>query len=247
MRVIATVEARMASSRLPGKTMLPVVGEPVLYRVVERIRRAGRVEEVVVATTTNPADDVIVTYCRTAGIAVHRGSETDVLQRVIDAARAHRADVVVQLGADCPFYDSALIDELVGIYVGGGFDYVTNDIELTYPEGVDAHVVGRRTLEEIAVKTSRPQDHDDVPRYIWEHPHQYRIFNLRAPAGWEAPQVRLTLDYPEDYRVTTTIYEALYPRHPDFTTRDVLSFLDDRPDVAALNAHCKQLTGPYVK
>lgn len=246
MRVIATVEARMASSRLPGKTLMLLHGKPVLHRVVERIQLANRVDAVIVATTTNPQDDVIVSACREAGIACHRGSESDVLGRVIEAGKLAKADVIVQLGADCPFYDPALIDQLVGIYLGGSFDYVTNDIELTYPEGVDAHIVALRTLEEVVSKTSRPQDHDDVPRYIWEHPDEYRIFNLRAPAELHAPNVRLTLDYPEDYRLTELIYAELYPANPAFTTSDVLSLVRARPELLTINAHCKQLTGPYV-
>lgn len=246
MKVIATVEARMASTRLPGKTMKPLLGKPVLHRVIERIRRAGRVEDVVVATTVNPADEVIVDYCRREGIPHHRGSEEDVLGRVIETAQRRGGDVIVQLGADCPFYDPALIDQLVEIYLGGGWDYVANDMTLTFPEGVDAHVVARRTLEEVAAKTSRPQDRDDVPRYIWEHPAEYRIFNLQAPAALHAPHVRLTLDYPEDFELTEAIYAALYPRNPDFSTLDVLRLLEERPALANINAHCKQLSAPYV-
>jgi len=246
MRVIATVEARMASTRLPGKTLRPLLGRPVLCRVVERIRRSRRVEEVVVATTTNPADDAIVECCRRNGFAWYRGSEEDVLGRVIEAARAQRGDLLVQLGADCPFYDPALIDQLVGIYCEGGYDYVTNDMELTYPEGVDAHVVARRTLEDAATKTTRPRDREDVPRYIFERPQVYRIFNLRAPAELHAPDVRLTLDYPEDLVLTEAIYAALYPAHPAFTTRDVLRLLRERPELRSINAHCKQLSAPYV-
>ena len=247
MRVIATVEARMTSTRLPRKTMLPLLGKPVLYRVVERIRGSHRVEEVVVATTTNPDDDVIVDHCRGEAIAHYRGSEEDVLGRVIEAARAYDGDLIVQLGADCPFYDPALIDHLVDIYMDGGYDYVTNDIELTYPEGVDAHVVSRQTLEGAARKTTRPRDRDDVPRYVFEHPKDYRIFNLRAPAELYAPDVRLTLDYAEDFTLTEAIYTGLYPYNSEFTTTDVLRFLQERPHLKSINAHCKQLSAPYVR
>lgn len=246
MRVIATIEARMASTRLPGKTLRPLLGQPVLSRVVERIRRAKSVEDAVVATTTNPADDVIVEHCRREGIAWHRGSEEDVLRRVIATAQQHGGDLVVQLGADCPFYDPALIDELVGIYLAGGWDYVANDMELTYPEGVDAHVVARKTLEEVAAKTLRPRDRDDVPRYVWEHPDEYRIFNLRAPVELHAPHVRLTLDYPEDLELTEAVYASLYPTNPAFTTVDVLALLRAHPELVKINAHCKQLSAPYV-
>jgi len=247
MRVIATVEARMLSTRLPGKSLMPLLEKPVLYRVLERIRRSRRVEDVVVATTTNPADDVIVEHCDNEGISCFRGSEEDVLERVIEAARAHGGQLVVQLGADCPFYDPELIDQLVDIYLVGGFEYVTNDMELTYPEGVDAHVVALRTLEEVAGKATSTQDREDVTRYIFERPEEYRIFNLRAPSKLYAPDVRLTLDYPEDFALTEAVYSALYPNNPEFTTGDVLQFLGEHPEIRGINAHCVQVSAPYVR
>ncbi len=236
----------MASTRLPGKTLRPLLGESLLFRVAERICRARCIDGLIVATTRNPADDCIEEECRQKSLACYRGSEEDVLGRVVAAGLSARADVVVQLGADCPFYDPALIDELVGIYLAGGYDYVANDMELTYPEGVDAHVVGFRALEEVAKKAVRPRDREDVPRYIWDHPQEYRIFNLRAPTPLYAPHVRLTLDYPEDWALTEKVYEALYPRRPDFSTTDVLDYLGKHPEVAVLNAHCRQLSAPYV-
>jgi len=247
VRVIATVEARMSSTRLPGKTMMPLLGKPVLDRVIERIRWSQRVEEVVVATTTDTADGVIVEHCNDEKIRCFRGSEEDVLGRVITAAQNYQGELLVQLGADCPFYDPDLIDQMVDIYLAGEYDYVTNDMEPTYPEGVDAHVVALKTLEEVAGKTSNNKDREDVVRYIFERPEEYRIFNLRAPSELYAPEVRLTLDYQEDFVLTEAIYSALYPDYPRFTTSDVLSFLETRPELRSINTHCEQLSAPYKK
>jgi spore coat polysaccharide biosynthesis protein SpsF len=246
MKVIATVEARMASTRLPGKTMMKVIGKPILELVVERLRMAKTVDEVVVATTVNPKDNVIVEFCEGEGIPYHRDSEEDVLGRVIEAAKKFKGDIIIQSGADNPFYDPDLVDELIKIYKTGKYDYVCNDMELTYPLGVDAHIMSIETLEEIGEKATKPRERDDVPRYIWEHPKEYRIFNLKATKKLHRPEFRLTLDYEEDMILTRKIYEALYPKNPKFTTLDVIKFLDTRPELKKINAHCVQRVAPFL-
>ena len=246
MKVVATIEARMAASRLPGKVMRGLMGRPVLHRVVERISQAKSVDEVVVATSINPGDDVIAGYCRVNGISYYRGSEDDVLERVVEAAVEFGGEVIVQLGADNPFYDPDIIDHLVDIYRNGDFDYVCNDLELTYPNGVEVHVVSLETLKSVVARTNDRLDHEDVVRYIWEHPEQYRIKNVSAPKELCAPDVRLTLDYEEDYAVIVKVFEALYPENPDFRTGDILDYLASHPDVKDINAHCEQKSAPYV-
>src|SRR6266571_3945546 len=207
--VIATVEARMGSTRLPGKTMAPLLGQPLLYRVLERIRQARTVKEIVVATSVNPADDRIASWCEREGFFYYRGAEDNVLLRVVEAARHYDAAVVVQLGADCPLYDPHLIDELVGIFLANDYDYVANDMKLTYPEGIDAHVISMAALEESLACAKDPRQLEDVPRYIWDHPERFAIFNLEAPAELFFPELRVTVDYPEDLELVSEIYAAL--------------------------------------
>lgn len=154
--------------------------------------------------------------------------------------------MIVQLGADNPFYDPDIIDHLVDIYRNGDFDYVCNDLELTYPNGVEVHVVSLETLKSVVARTNDRLDHEDVVRYIWEHPEQYRIKNVSAPKELCAPDVRLTLDYEEDYAVIVKVFEALYPENPDFRTGDILDYLASHPDVKDINAHCEQKSAPYV-
>jgi spore coat polysaccharide biosynthesis protein SpsF len=246
MNVVATVEARMSSTRLPAKTMMQVAGKPILELVIERLQSATLVNHVVVATTTNPRDDLIVSFCEENSIDVHRGSESDVLRRVFETAQKFSADIIVQAGADCPFYDPGLVDELIRIFKGGTYDYVANDMLLTYPEGVDAHVMSMKVLSEIQELATKPRDRDDVPRYIWNHPERYRIFNLEAPPDLRRPEIRLTLDYPEDLILTQKIYDVLYTKNPHFTTRDVIMFLDKNPELLTINANCKQLSAAYL-
>jgi spore coat polysaccharide biosynthesis protein SpsF (cytidylyltransferase family) len=148
MRTVAIIQARMGSTRLPGKVLMDLAGEPMLVRVVNRVRRAERLDEVVVATTASPSDDPIFEGCRQRGWAVERGSEKDVLDRYYRAARAHHADVVVRITADCPFVDAGLIDQVVGAFLGGGYDYVSNVLEpRTYPRGLDVEVFRFSALE----------------------------------------------------------------------------------------------------
>lgn len=247
MKVVATVEARMASTRLPGKTMMDVLGRPVLDLVVERLSMARSLDQVVVATTLNPQDDVIAHFCQERAISYHRGSEEDVLGRVLETAQKVEADIIVQMGADNPFYDPELVDELVSIFRTGKYDYACNDMELTYPLGVDAHVLSTDLLRDVNSLAAAAQDREDVTRYIWERPDRYRIFNLRAPKELHRPDLRLTLDYEEDLTLTRKVYEAIYPTNPRFTTLDVIRFLDAHPEVVRLNSHCQQHSAPYIR
>jgi spore coat polysaccharide biosynthesis protein SpsF len=245
MRTVATIEARMGSTRLPAKTLMDVAGRPLLQRVIDRIALARSLDATVVATSTSSADDSIASYCDAHAIACFRGSEDDVLDRVWRAAQAHAADFVVQLGADCPFYDPELIDLLVGVLRWGGYAYAANDMTLTFPEGVDAHAMTFAALEASAREARDPREREDTPRFIWNHPDRFPIFNLEARPGsaFNRPDMRLTVDYPEDIDLARRLYAVL---RPGFSTLDLVATLAGRPDWIALNAHCEQRSAAYV-
>jgi spore coat polysaccharide biosynthesis protein SpsF len=245
MRAIAIVEARMGSTRLTGKTLMDVAGKPLLQRCVDRLRLAHTVSEVVVATSTGAKDDVLAAYCAENGIACFRGSEDDVLGRVHGAAAAHPCDIIVQSGADCPFYDPDLVDMLVNICHWGGYAYTANDMTLTFPEGIDAHVMTFAALAASAAEATSAQEREDTPRFIWNHADRFPIFNLEARPGskFNRPKIRLTVDYPEDMELTRRIYQTL---GSDFTTEALLDLLDQHSDWVALNAHCEQMSAAYV-
>ena len=246
MKVVATVEARMAATRLPGKVMRELMGKPVLYRVVERVSQACLVEAVVVATTTSQEDDVIADYCKDNGILYYRGSEEDVLERVVEAAAAFQGEVVVQLGADNPFYDPDIIDQLATVYLSDNFDYICNDLQQTYPNGVEVHVVSPQTLKHVMASTDASQDREDVVRYIWEHPEQFRIKNIDAPEELHAPEIRLTLDYEEDYALIVNVFESLYKENRNFRTKDIIAYLKGHPEIKNININCEQKSAPHV-
>lgn len=246
MKIIATIEARMASSRLPGKSIAQILGKPVLEHIVDRLRRAPSIEQIVVATTDHPQDDAIEAVARRLGVGYFRGSEDDVLDRVVRAAQSVNGDVIFQYGADCPFADPELTEQLLQIYRKGSWDFVANTLKLTYPLGIVGAVVSTATLEQVRQLTKDSQDREDVTRYIWEHPERYRLYNLVAPPSLHHPEMRVTVDYPEDLEVVTSIFEAFYPIDPTFTTYDIVRFLASRPDLVARNRNMVQRSAPFL-
>src|SRR6266511_3391616 len=140
MKIVSTIEARMGSRRLPGKTLAPIMGRPTLELLVERLRRAKQVDEVVVATTTEPEDDSIEELCRQLQVGCFRGSSEDVLDRVLRAAQEFRASLIVEMTGDCPLLDPAVVDDVISLYLSAKYDYVSNIVERTYPRGLDTQV-----------------------------------------------------------------------------------------------------------
>ncbi len=183
MKIIGTIEARMGSSRLPGKTLTEIFqGEVLLGLVVKRFKQCKEVDDVCVATTDSTKDDVIAAWCKKNDVCCYRGSEEDVLDRVVKAALSVKADAIVQMGGDSAYLDYNLIDNLVRIYKKNNYDYVCNDLELTYPLGIYGHVVGVATLAQLNSRTDLTvEDREDVVRYLWEHPEQFSLKNVIAP------------------------------------------------------------------
>jgi spore coat polysaccharide biosynthesis protein SpsF len=239
MKVVATIEARMRSSRLPGKVLRRVAGKPMLELLIERLRRARRLDQIVVATTDNPADNPIEELARRLGAGCFRGSEDDVLDRVLRAAQSVAADVIVEITGDCPLIDPEVIDRLVEVYLTHNYDYVANVLKRTYPDGLDAQVFATALLADVASRTHDPADREHVSLYIYEHPEHYRLHNVESDLPEKYWHLRLTLDTPQDFDLIAAIYDELYPKDPAFTLGDVLRLLDRRPDLLALNAEVR--------
>ena len=246
-KIIGTLEARMGSSRLPGKTLTQLYDDmPLLECVVKRFKQCKKISDVVVATTTEAGDDLIVEWCEANNISVYRGSEENVLDRVANTAKEYDANAIVQMGADSAYLDYELIDAMVSHYLNGNFDYVCNDLTLTYPLGIYAHVVSSDKLTEINNKSDLTQeDRDDVVRYIWEHPKQYKISNIEAPIELQYPQLRLTIDYPEDLEQAKLLYK--YFGGFLFTTAQIIDLYKDKPELFSKTMSLKQESAPFIK
>ncbi len=235
-RVVAVVRARMTSSRLPGKVLMPLAGKPVLQHMIERHRRSAYTDEVVVATTDKPTDDPVVALCESLGCAYVRGSEDDVLARVVGAGEAARADILVDGMADSPLVDWRIVDQLVEMLVEGGYDCTSNEFKETFPVGLDARVFSFPTLCEAARVDHEPMYREHAGYSIRSQPDKFKLGNLEAAGDLRWPALRLTLDTQEDYAVIGAVYDALYPTNPDFSAAEVVAFLKTRPDLVALNS-----------
>ena len=237
MKIGATVQARMGSSRLPGKVLKQVLGRPLLELQIERIRRSILIDEVVIATTTLAQDDPIEELAVAMGVKCFRGSEDDVLGRVADAVRAFDIDIHVEFMGDNPIPDPLLVDAAIGFYLKHAdvCDYVTNALKTTYPPGTEVMVYAARTLFDAEARTVGSLLREHVGSNIYLHPERYRICNLEAPPWLRAPDLHLEVDTQVDFEVVAAVYEQLYPGNPGFGLQQVIDFMRANPELSARN------------
>lgn len=240
MTSLVVVQARVGSSRLPGKVLLPLAGAPMLERQIERLLCVRRRFELLVATTTEPADDAIAALCARLALRCFRGHPTDLLDRHFQAARALDAHTVVKVPSDCPLIDPQVVEQVLDEYTlhPGAYDYVSNLHPATWPDGNDVEVLSRAALEAAWHEARRPFEREHTTPFIWERPERFRLGNVRWRTGADlSMSLRLTVDYPEDYHLASAVYEALWSRdRPAFGVGAIVALLDARPDLRALNA-----------
>jgi spore coat polysaccharide biosynthesis protein SpsF len=228
--ILAILQARMSSTRLPGKVMMPLAGAPMMVRQIERIARSHRIDRIVVATSNNPGDDIVEKTARREGIGVHRGPLDDVLARFLGTLDAFPADHVVRLTADCPFADAQLIDETIDTLLETGADYASNTPpHRTFPKGLDVEAMTAEALRRAGAEAATPEAREHVTLGIYSAPDRYRIAYHSQAA--DEGEVRWTVDRPDDYAFTAAVYDALYPRDRAFTSDAVRAFVRSRPDL----------------
>jgi spore coat polysaccharide biosynthesis protein SpsF len=237
MKIATIVQARMGSTRLPGKVMLDLGGMTVLARVVERLRRARLIGELVIATTADPADDAIVRECESLGVQTFRGAEKDVLDRYYQAALHFNAEAVVRITSDCPLIDPEITDNVIRVFLERRPDYASNALQRTYPRGLDTEAVAFAALERTWRLADRSYQRSHVTAYIYENPGQFKIIPVTGEAdySWQ----RWTVDTPEDLKFIRSVYECLGSKG-DFGWRDVLALMDRRPELLEINSHVCQ-------
>lgn len=240
MRILIVVQARMTSTRLPGKVLKKVLGKPLLEYQLERLKRVSNVDDVVVATTTNLTDDPIVTLCNQLNVSSYRGSEEDVLSRYYESAQLFDADVVVRITSDCPLIDPMVVDQVIHAYclASPAKDYVANCLERTYPRGMDTEVFSFRVLKQIHVQATSKADREHVTPYIYRHPEKYRIGHVRHCE--DQSQHRWTVDTMEDFLLVKVMLENLYPTLPYFSMEDCLRLHEQNPEWIRINSNIKQ-------
>nr|WP_090891254.1 glycosyltransferase family protein [Evansella caseinilytica] len=238
MKKTAIIQARMGSSRLPGKILKQVDGKPLLAYQVERVRQAAAIDDIVIATTTHFADDEVVDFCKKHDLSYYRGDEDDVLSRYYEAASEYKADVVIRLTSDCPVIDPKVIDRTVGVFIHHDYDYVSNTLQRTYPRGMDTEVVSFSTLQKAYNAAVKPFEREHVTPYIYRNPLQFHLKNVAysKDVGFH----RWTVDTIEDFLLIKNIIQSLYPDNPDFTLEDILALLEKHRDWVEINAHIEQ-------
>jgi len=228
--ILALLQARLSSTRLPGKVLLPLAGAPMLLRQIERVRRARRIDQIVVATSLEASDDPLVQTLEEAGLAVHRGLLADVLARFVSALEVWPADHVVRLTGDCPLIDPEVIDATIALHLGEGADYTHNRYDPSgYPKGQDVEVISAAALRRTAAQDHSPEAREHVTWAVRNAPDRFRIARLDPPV--DEGQVRWTVDTADDYEFVRRVYEGLYPASPAFSSDDIRAFVRSRPEL----------------
>lgn len=240
MKIIATIEARMTSSRLPGKVLMHALGRPMLHHLVTRLQAVPSLDGIVLATTTNVSDDVLETFAQRNGIGCFRGSEDDVMARVIGAAESAGADVIVEITGDCPIIDPQIVEQTIRMFLAHDAAYVSNSHIRSYPDGMDTQVFRLETLKRSASMTSVSLDREHVTLHIRNHPELFSHVHLVAPPEMHWPELGLTLDEPADYRLLTRIIEHFGVTDSIFSCLDVVRLLCDNPGWVAINEEVRR-------
>lgn len=240
MNVVCIVQARVGSSRLPGKVLKKICGKTVLEHDINRLKLASRIDEIVIATTIEAQDNQIVEEAKRLGVKYFRGSENDVLSRYYYAAKENNADIVVRVTSDCPCIDYNILDNMIEMFIeqNGSVDYVSNTIERTYPRGYDGEVFSFEALEKAFNNAEKCYEREHVTPYLYDLNNNFKILQYKNCHDYS--KYRVTLDTKEDFQVIESIYEALFKNEVYFSLNDVIDFLEKNPEIATINEKIKQ-------
>ena len=240
LEVVAIIQARQGSTRLPGKVMKEVLGKPLLGYLIERAKRAKLLNKIVVATTRLKEDDAIAKFCESHSIPCYRGDVEDVLGRFLGAAQDYSADVIVRLTGDCPLLDPNVIDKVVATYLQlyPKIDYVSNTLERTYPRGLDTEVFSLESLKIADREATTETEREHVTSFIYGHPERFKLSSVKGEG--DTSRFRWTVDTPDDFRLIETLLKAIYPQNPNFTLDDLLFLVQRNPEWQKINSHIQQ-------
>jgi len=245
MKTLAILQARILSQRLPGKVLSPILGIPMLQHQIERILRAGRIDLLVVATSTDASDNRIEELCKKMNVPFFRGHLDDVLDRFYQTALPLHPELIVRLTGDCPLIDPHIIDQVIDFCLQGDYDYASNAIEPTFPDGLDVEVFRFSALVEAWKKADLPSEREHVTSYIYEKPNLFKVGHYKNYEK-DLSHLRWTVDEPEDFEFVTRVYEHLYPSNPAFSTAEVLNLLEKNPQLMDINRQFQRNEG-YLK
>lgn len=239
--ILGVLQARMSSSRLPGKIMEPILGVPMLAHQIRRLRRSHRMDALVVATSDSPEDITVADLARAEGVHAFCGSLDDVLERMTAAAEPFAPSRVVRLTGDCPVTDWEIIDLVIEAGLAGDYDYCSNTITPTWPDGLDVEVIRFESLQQASREATSPVEREHVTPFIHGRPERFRLHNVANKV--DLSDLRWTVDEPRDLAFIRDIYGACFPANPAFLTGDILALLNRRPEILAANAGIERNEG----
>lgn len=230
---IAIIQARISSTRLPGKVLLTLADKTVIEQVISRVSQAKKIDKIILATTTRKEDNALEQICLKAGIDCFRGSENDVLDRYFQAAKKFGGKNIIRITGDCPLIDPVVIDKVIDLYEVGGVDYATNVMPPTFPDGLDTEIFSFSALEKVWREANLASQREHVTVYLWQNPQIFRQRHLKNKIDLSAR--RWVLDNPEDYEFMKQVFAKLYFLKPDFGMNDLLEFFAENPEIEKIN------------
>ena len=238
IKIVTIIQARIGSSRLPGKVMMPVAGKPLLLRMYERVAAANYIDTIIIATTEEDDDDPIESLCKENGIKYYRGNSTDLLDRHYKAALPFNPDAVVKIPSDCPLIDPDIIDKVLKYYIDNKniFDFVSNLHPASYPDGNDVEIFSASALKDAWLNAKKELEREHTTPYFWENQDKFDVGNVQWESGKDySMSHRFTIDYEHDYEFIKRVYEELYTEEKIFSLQEILNLLDEKPEIKNIN------------
>ena len=239
--IVAIIQARLGSTRLPQKVLMPLSGRPLLHHVFARLKPSQKVDLFVLATTSSPQDDALEEWALENNIACFRGSENDVLDRYYQAAKEYSPDLVVRITGDDPFKDYRMMDEMIEVLQKNKLDFISNNNPPSFPEGMDLEIINFKALEKSALSARDPFEREHVTQFVYRNPTQFKIANFENHHR-NLSEIRWTIDTIADFEMAQAVYQKLYPINPLFQQEDILELLEKNPEIKNINKDQKRST-----
>lgn len=239
-KISAIIQARMTSSRLPGKVLMRIEGKPMLWHVINRLKFSEKIKEIILAIPDNRENDILERFANNFKIKYFRGSEYDVLSRYYETAKRFKCSIVARITSDCPLIDPRVVDQVASKYLELNTDYTSNSLKKSFPRGLDVEVFNFDVLERANQEAKRDYQREHVTPYIYENPKIFKLQNIQAEGELKRPELRLTVDAKEDLELVKEIYKHLYKENKIFYAKDIINLLDKYPEFKKINAKIKQ-------
>jgi spore coat polysaccharide biosynthesis protein SpsF len=231
--ILAILQARMSSTRLPGKVLKILQGKPMISHQIERISKSKKIDKLIIATSNEKSDDSLDTIAKSSNVVCFRGSLKNVLTRFYNAAFQYQPKHIVRLTGDCPLIDPEIIDQTISFYLSGNYDYVSNSVEATFPDGLDVEIFSFQSLQEAFNEAQLPSQREHVTSFINSQPDRYQLECFTQST--DLSHLRWTVDEPEDFKFVNEVFKSLYPKNPDFGMHDILNLIKEKPELALIN------------